>query len=85
MTDIASDLFDWAARRPPEKVVQFLDKRKSLPRWQAIRLKPLAGYDRAVARESGEMPPAPILRFARPHPVSPGSYPPEPQRSGAGR
>lgn len=59
MTDIASDLFDWAARRPPEKVVHFLEKRKSLPRWQAIRLKPLAGYDRAVAHQSGQLPPAP--------------------------
>lgn len=84
MTDIATDLFAWAESRPPESVVQFLDKRKTLPRWQSIRLKPLAGYDRAVARENGEMPPAPILAFPRRCPAS-GSCSPEPQRSGTGR
>lgn len=83
MTDIATDLFAWAENQPHRSVVQFLDKRKTLPRWQAIRLKPLAGYDRAVARENGEMPPAPILRFPRPHLASPGSCPPKPQRTGA--
>lgn len=76
MTEIASDLFSWAERLPPEKVVSFRSKREELPRWHAISLQPLAGYDRAVARQRGKLAPAPILPFPRRHPASPGTYMP---------
>jgi hypothetical protein len=80
MIDIAIDLFAWAERRPVEKVVDFETRKKSLPRWHQLRQKPLQYYDRAVARQRGQLPPCPILRFHDLHPVSPGSYGTEPSR-----
>lgn len=76
MIDIARDLFDWADR--PQTVVDFRHRRERLPRY--ARLHPLRHYDRAVARQRGQLPPCPIIAFPVPHPASPGSYSPEPSR-----
>lgn len=80
MIDIPPDLFAWAERRPPEKVVDFDARKKTLPRWHRLRLKPLAYYDRAVARQRGQLPPCPVIAFPVPHPASPGSYSAGPPR-----
>lgn len=74
MTEIPADLFAWADR--PQTVVDFRSRRERLPRYE--RLHPLRHYDRAVARQRGEMPPAPIIAFPDRHPASPGSYSPGP-------
>jgi hypothetical protein len=81
MTDIARDLFDWADRRPPEAVVDFDEKRRTLPRWRELRKTPLAGYDRAMARKSGKLAPAPVLRFPVIHPASHLAYVDGPARA----
>lgn len=82
MSDFPTDLFDWANSRPPETVIDFATRRERLPRWHQIRMQPLAGYDRAVARQRGQLQPAPILPFPPLHPASPGSYTPDARARG---
>ncbi|BCB21166.1 hypothetical protein [Bosea sp. ANAM02] len=79
MSDIASDLFEWAANRPAEKVVDFISVRKTLPRWQ--NRQPLAGFDRAMARRAGTMALAPILLFPVIHPAAHLAYVDGPSRA----
>lgn len=81
MSEIATDLFAWADQQPPETVVDFAVKRKTLPRWREMRKTPLAGYDRAMARKAGKLAPAPILRFPVIHPAGHLAYVDGPARA----
>ncbi|HEV7337598.1 MAG TPA: hypothetical protein VGO06_16630 [Bosea sp. (in: a-proteobacteria)] len=64
------DLFDWAASRTPEKVIDLKARREMMRRWPDR----LAGFDLAMARKKGKLPPAQIIRFPPLRPASPGSY-----------
>ncbi|MGF7051900.1 hypothetical protein GGC47_001065 [Bosea sp. OAE752] len=93
MADQGPSLFDWAAAQPisvvePPRlpveerapVVDFLDRRETLPRFILCQPSPVAHIDRAIARKKGALAPAPIIVFPQKHPASPGSYSPEPSR-----
>lgn len=60
------DLFEWAADRAKAEVIDFKERRQSLPRWimRADRdgfIAQLRAFDRAIELEA----PAPILPFQR--------------------
>jgi hypothetical protein len=55
-------------------VVDFLDRRDSLPRRILNPPPPFLYLDRMIARDNGTMPPAPIIAFAkRSRPPDPGA------------
>lgn len=75
MSDVQSDLFAWAAGQP-QTVIDLKQRRAAMRRWPDR----LRGFDLSIARGRGDIPPAPIIAFPRPHPASPGSYSPAPTR-----
>lgn len=59
-------------------VVDFLAKRPTMARWILGGRRDLQAFDLWFARKEGEIPPAPIIAFPKPHPASPGAYRPDP-------
>lgn len=68
------------APRPHAQIVDFIERRETLPRFILCQPAPFAGLDREIARKEGRLQPAPILRLPNRHPASPGSYGNDPPR-----
>ena len=75
MSEVQSDLFAWAAEQP-QTVIDLKLRREAMRRWPDR----LGGFDLAMARSRGKLPPAPIIPFTKEHPASPGSYSSAPTR-----
>lgn len=66
--------------RPRAQIVDFIERRESLPRFILCQPAPFAGLDREIARKEGRLPPAPVLKLRARSPTSSGSYSPESER-----
>lgn len=53
----------------PARIVDFIERRETLPRFIICHPAPFAGLDREIARKEGRLPPAPILKLPVRHPA----------------